>query len=164
MSRKANTQCVEHTSLRSSIKQSIAISALFLHSLHLGWDLFSFSHHHHTAPFLSVFRLLPLRKLWANDDCVVLLKESLHVVRWMEMKRGAGPGEPLLLLSVTQQTRLRKLNGIGHIGYALEVSRCLPGSFKVSGVEKKLLLSHAGRRLIFMTRTLPITLKWFLQV
>lgn len=56
------------------------------------------------STILSVFRLLPLRKLWANEYYVTLLKESLHVVSWMEMKHGAGPGEPLLLLSVTQQT------------------------------------------------------------
>lgn len=127
---------MEHTSLWSSIKQSIAVLVLFLHGLHLGWGWLSFSHHHHTALFLFVFRLLPLRKLRANEYYVALLKESLHVVRWMEMKHGVGPEEPLLLLSATQQMWLRKLHGTGH---ALEVSGCLPRSFKVSGTEEKVV-------------------------
>lgn len=127
-------------SLQSYIEKAFAVPVLFSHGLPLGvGGRFPFHTVSTQARFLLVFRFLYLRKLWANEDCVTLLTERLHV-GWAEWRwsRSVVPGELFLLVSVTQQTWLRKLHGTSHV---LEVSCYLFGSFKISGDERRLVFS-----------------------
>lgn len=127
-------------SLQSYIEKAFAVPVLFSHGLPLGVGaafLFSLSVPKRSFSWYLGFFISGSCGLMKTASPCWQKGFSLAELEW-RWSSSVVPGELFLLVSVTQQTRLRKLHGTSHV---LEVSCYLFGSFKISGDERRLVFS-----------------------